>query len=51
MDKNPTCPNCGRTMDLVRSPERGNDQHTFKCAACQIVFMTADHQPVHNQLK
>jgi predicted RNA-binding Zn-ribbon protein involved in translation (DUF1610 family) len=51
MEKNPTCPNCGRTMNLIRSSENGNDQHAFKCTACQLVFMTPDHQPVRNQLK
>lgn len=39
-------------MNLIRTPDKLNDdQHTFKCEVCQLVFMTPDHHPVHHQLK
>ena len=46
-DKNPTCPNCGRTMTLVAKPPNPAEQHAFECVCCKLVFMTPDHQPVH----
>jgi tRNA(Ile2) C34 agmatinyltransferase TiaS len=49
--ENPTCPNCGKTMHLVRVPEKAESQHTFRCESCKLVFMTPDHQPVHPALK
>lgn len=49
--ENPACPNCGRKMSLVRRPEKPEDQHTFKCNVCQLVFMTHDDVPIHNRLE
>jgi transposase-like protein len=43
---NPICPNCGRPMTLVNRPKRQDDQHTFECEGCKVVYMTDDHTPV-----
>src|SRR4051812_23077335 len=44
--KEPRCPNCGRNMVLVAAPESANEQHTFRCVNCNLVYMTPDHTPV-----
>jgi predicted RNA-binding Zn-ribbon protein involved in translation (DUF1610 family) len=43
---NPNCPNCDRPMILVRAPQRPEEQHTFECESCGVVYMTADHVPI-----
>jgi transposase-like protein len=42
---NPNCPNCGRPMALVAEPKRPEDQHTFECKVCKVIYMTEDHTP------
>ena len=42
---NPKCPNCGRAMRLVAEPNRPEDQHTFACEGCGVVYLTEDHTP------
>lgn len=51
MQENPTCPNLRTNDESLRAHENNNDRHAFQCTACHLVFMTPDHQPVHNQLK
>ena len=47
MAENPKCPNCGQTMILTRpSPAASNEQHTFECEGCHLLFMTEDHQAI-----
>jgi transcription elongation factor Elf1 len=46
MAKNPKCPNCGHRMALARQPAAANEQHTFECERCHLLFMTEDHQSV-----
>lgn len=46
MGENPKCPNCGRRMALVRQAAQPDEQHTFCCAVCNVVFITPDHEPV-----
>jgi ribosomal protein S27AE len=44
---NPTCPNCGQSMLLVRegpSSALCADPHVFECARCLVVLMTEDHE-------
>jgi transposase-like protein len=43
---NPNYPNCGRPMTLVTEVKRPEDQHTFECSGCKVVYMTEDHTPV-----
>jgi hypothetical protein len=33
-------------MVLVAAPESANEQHTFRCVNCNLVYMTPDHTPV-----
>jgi len=45
--KDPTCPNCGQSMLLVRegpSSALCADPHVFECARCLVVLMTEDHE-------
>jgi hypothetical protein len=51
MEENPTCPNCGHTMRLVHAPLANEDQHSFQCARCNLIFMTPDHEAVHPEIK
>ncbi len=44
--ENPKCPNCGHAMVLARQPAASNEQHTFECERCHLLFMTEDHEPV-----
>jgi hypothetical protein len=47
MQKNPTCPNCGRPMTFVREGRSSAlcpDPHVFECMGCLIVLMTEDHE-------
>jgi len=44
--ENPTCANCGRPMDLISARKSAQDEHTFECKVCNLVFMTEDHTPV-----
>ena len=48
---NPRCPNCGRSMTLIRDAGNPNDQHTFECGGCKIIYMTEDHVPVAGNAK
>ena len=44
--KNPTCPNCGQSMLLVREGPSSlcADPHVFECVRCLLVLMTEDHE-------
>lgn len=44
---NPACPNCGRVMKLIHEPKDPQAQHSFQCSVCHVVYMTHDHEPVH----
>jgi hypothetical protein len=48
--ENPTCPNCGRPMHLLVQPAKQEDQHTFRCDSCGIVYLTPDHVPITGRL-
>jgi len=32
-------------MTLIAEPKRPEDQHTFECDGCKIIYMTEDHTP------
>ena len=45
--KNPTCPNCGQSMLLVRegpSSALCADPHVFECTHCSLTLMIEDHE-------
>jgi len=50
MERNPTCPNCGRVMKLLHEPKDPDAQHSFQCRVCHVVYLTHDHEPVHQRV-
>ena len=46
MSENPQCPNCNRRMIVVREPTGPDQQYTFECEGCHLLFMAHDHEPV-----
>ena len=46
MSEKPKCPNCGVRMIVVREPAGPDQQYTFECETCHLLFMAHDHEPV-----
>ena len=39
MSEKPKCPNCGVRMIVVREPAGPDQQYTFECETCRLLFM------------